>query len=504
MSSPTQPEVPVQEITLDEIIAFVRKRFGAILIYGVFSLVITSLIIAALFFFLPRKERYVSSITLLLPKTSNSMTYPSNNPFSAADILSTTVLKNVYDANNLSTRIKFDDFCALFSFSRANMDKAFLAASYRDKLSKKNISVTDLRALEEEYKSKLNLLDTAALEIAMTPTLLIKSSEAVKILHDIPASWYALYSKTEAKTLPRTESTAQIETLRKNLDKEGKLLLLDKTRIKCRKLAASCKNLQELLNGRTLTLPSGETLDDLQEKLAHLETYKVRLYLQIILETPALQSSYDAMFLKANIKELQNKLSEINSGHEGALAAVELLNSGKPERDKGTPAKENAGAMTINVDSNFFNSISSLIRNTQSIKLREEYAKKVMECKESAALITSELNYYTSLLKLVTGSSKTSSNALITAPSFTKLTEEMFDELLSITHKINEIHNLFINTHLTERDFYATNGEVLKERMFHVPFKRIVAGLLILCILINVLKVAADFYSMFTKGELKK
>ena len=124
MSSDVQPVDAGQEISFADIVQFVKKYFGNIAVFAVLSLLIAAFFIAAAYLLLPRKELYVSKINLQLQKLNNKLVYPSEKEFSANDVISIPVLRKVYVDNKLSDRIKFEDFCQLFSLTGRNIEKS--------------------------------------------------------------------------------------------------------------------------------------------------------------------------------------------------------------------------------------------------------------------------------------------------------------------------------------------------------------------------------------------
>ena len=123
------------EIGFDEIITFLKKYCGRIIIFGLLSFFVTGALLGAAYFLLPKKEIYTAKINLLLQEKEKKLIYPSEKEFSANDIISIPVLRKVYEDNKLTDKLKFDDFCQLFYLSGESMEKALLAASFREKPS---------------------------------------------------------------------------------------------------------------------------------------------------------------------------------------------------------------------------------------------------------------------------------------------------------------------------------------------------------------------------------
>ena len=487
------------EIGFDEIISFLKKYGGRIIVFGLLSLLITGAVIAASYFLLPKKEVFISKINLLLPKKGKALVYPSTKEFSAYDIVSIPVLRKVYVDNNLKEKIKFDDFCRLFFLSSSNMKKALLAASFREKLNSKKISVIELRQIEREYEEALRNLSCNVIEISMKPSSKFNKLETIKILNDIPAAWFAIFSRQEAKALPRFESTKQIKSLRNSVASDGWLMTLDKARIACCNLQKGCDSINEILAGQKVALPSGEYLADLQEQLTALQKNRITPILTLVLSTPALYSSLDKVFLQANVKELERAVTMEQAVYNANAAAINIL---RPTAVDTVPKSSIPSNVEMKFDGGFLASVSDLILSAQSIKMRETYAENALESKKKLAGIEAEKNYYSAMLKLIENPQPAAGN--FSKVQIDKVANAMFDELLELCSKTHEFRELIYKNYLLDRQFFTSTGEVLEMAHFYIPFKRVALGLIALCVILNLCSIGCKFYGALNRGELKR
>ena len=250
------------------------------------------------------------------------MVYPSEKPFSAYDIISTPVLRKVYNNNKLDGKIKFEDFCALFSLSGIDIEKALLAAQFKDKLNSKKLSVVELKNLEEAYANALQQLESGSVNIAMTPTLNFTEQDVVKILNEIPDTWFNIYSKQEAKAFPKIDTVAQVQSLQKNIGIYGRITTFNKARTICLKLENACKELDELLNGQQVSLPSGEFLSDLLERLTTLNTSQIQPLLLIVKDFADDKHVFEQISLQANLMDIEKNIKMEKAKYAATLAAI--------------------------------------------------------------------------------------------------------------------------------------------------------------------------------------
>ena len=504
MTQSEQTEMQQKEIGLTEIISFIKKYYKRLVAFAVISGFITLFLIAAFYFFLPKNEVFVSKISVQLQNKNGKLVYPSEKTFSANDIISSPVLQRVYAKNNLKNKLTFSEFSELFSLSGINMKKALLSVAYKNKLTKKNITIIDIKALEQEYQDALRSLEDNSVEISMIPTGKLNSQESAKLLREIPLEWFNIYSRHEAKIMPRIATTTQIQELRKSPINEGWLITLDKTRLACQNLQRGCSELNAMLMGQKVSLPSGEYLADLQNRLNILEKHRIRPTLLLVRETPGYKNPMDRLFLRSTIMLLERRIEVLKEKYEATVSAINILHPAdntSASKQQLPPARSaNAAPMTLNLDGNFFTSIITLIRNSETIALREKYAEAALVLKGEIAELESEKRYYNAiyqdLLEVQPGK-----NTLTTA-QFHGLTKAMFDELLELSGKVNEFKEIILKNYLSNRNFFATSGEIQKSASFVFPFKKIALGLIFLLVLVNVVNVSIKFYSAYTQKEL--
>ena len=493
-----------KEIKFSHITSFIKKNWGRTVCFGFVSLIIAGLVIAAAYLLLPRNVSYVSNIHLQLPKVQGVMVYPNEKRFSTNDILSNSVLKTVYDNNKLEGKIKFDEFCELFSLTGLDVERAKLSAAFREKLNNKKITVVELKELETEYANALLKLDNAAVSIAMAPSLVFTEHEMVKILNEIPKVWFDIYSKQEAKVFPEIETVALIEELRKNADIEGKMVSFDKARNICYGLNKACKELDEMIAGTKMALPTGEFLSDLQERLSDLINHRIQTLILIVRELPEYQHPLDKIAIIARVMDFDKKIKLEKAKYDATIEAISILVA---NGRKDVAATQQAGqadskaSSSITLDNEFLTSLETLIRQAQASELREEYANKALEHKTEIADLESEKEYYTLLSE---NAGRGTLVKIVNKDQFNRMESIMFTELIDLCGKINQFRDMVFNDYVKNREFFTTTGRVEKLSQFPIPFARIAAGIIVLVLLLNVICAAKSFYAMLEKGELDK
>ena len=497
-----QVENVQNEIGFSEIITFVKKYGKKSVVYAGISLAVTLFLLLVIYLIAPKKTAYSTELALQLQKTRGSMVYPSGKKFSANDILSPAVLREVYNNNQLNGKIEFEKFCALFYFSGVDMEKELLTAAYKAKLSNKKITVVEQKNLEAEYLEALRSLETNLVTVSMLPHHKLTAGEEAKILNEVPVAWFKIYSKQEAKQFPRVETVQQLQSIRSSVAGEGWFIVLDKARMACNNLHRACLQLDELLAGQKVALPSGEYLDELRERLNNLVSHRIRPLLLTVQESPAYQSPLDQIFLRAKIIDLQKGIKANQSKYNAMVDAIGILNTNdSAAAGKTTSGAGNAAPLTMNFDGNFFASLSALIRDSQSLNLREQYANSAVNYKNLIAEQESELDYYTEMLQQ--SKRRTAAAGNITTAQFKKIEESLFSELLTLGRKVNEFRELIYKDYMLDKQFFTSNGEVRKVTDFYIPIKKVAIILLLIWFVLNAVRISKQFYKSYTEGELK-
>lgn len=504
MSADNIPAAEQTGISFACIMQFVKKNWKKIFVFAGFSLLLTAIIFAALYFLIPKTSVLSLEIGIQLPKEKEKIVYPSKRQFSANDIISVPVLRKVYNDNNLSGKIKFDEFCQLFYISGSNIEKAIITASFRNKLSDKKLTVVDIKRLEDEYNKALQGLDTCKVEIAMNPTLKFDALLSVKILNDIPKAWFEIYSIREAKIIPQFYSAAQVKELRTLLPVDGWLITLDKIRKISNDLQLGCDALNEMLGGRQIALSSGESFKELQSSLDNFNRHRIGTVTQMVLNTPSYQSQFDKMYLNSNIIAVTGKVNAEKAKYDATVDAINIIHPAASDATgkNGGAAMEKNASVTMNFDGNFLSSVSTLIRSSSSIALREKYADRALECKINLAALEEEKNYYSMLLGQL--NSNRSTVGKIEKSQLQKIEQTMFNELASICGKLNEFKALLAGDCFTSSQFFAVSGEVLRYTRFSISIARLAVGLFFLFVLANVIFISKLAYADYAERELKK
>ena len=487
------------EIGIKHVMNFVKQSWKKIIIFAGFSFAITVFLIVLGYIVLPREISYTSSVRIQLPKQKHTIVYPNGKVFSATDIISTAVLRRVYDNRKIEKKIPFDKFCGLFSLTGLDIERAKLAANFKDKLSNKKNTVVELKELEIEYNRALQRLDDGKISISMLASSEFSGKESAQILNDVADSWFKVYSKQEARVFPRVDSVTHVAGLHQNLRRDGKIISLDKARLVCHNLQVACRNLDEIVLGAKIALNSGETLGELRERLGMLHRHRILPMLLISTMFSEYKHPVDAIALQACIVSLDKSIQIASEKYEGVVTALQMLRASESiTSNVSASSKEKPSTINMALDGTFVTSLEVLIRNASTVEMREHLTKRALDYKEELAELKAEKEYYVNLLN----TSRSNQKAGLSKEQLKAMEDNMFVELIDLCRKVNEFRELIFKEHVQNRIFYTTTGSVEKYSDFKIPFKRVVLALLFLLVLVNMANAGKLFYVAYNSGKL--
>jgi hypothetical protein len=133
---------------------------------------------------------YSLVLSLNFPQAAQSK-YPNGNPFSPSDIVSNTVLEQVWADNNLEKNgISLQRFQKSINAIPFTGEINFIDAKYKGMLSTKNLTRADIERIEAEYRSEVAQASSKNIKLILES----KSDSysmvvASKVLNDVATAW---------------------------------------------------------------------------------------------------------------------------------------------------------------------------------------------------------------------------------------------------------------------------------------------------------------------------
>lgn len=486
------------EITLSDILLFIKRYFVKILVRGILSVVVILAVAVLVWLIMPYTRHYYFEVENMLKKDTQSKmyVYPNNRAFNSQDIISPIVTRVTYDKMKLQDKVPYDKFSTLFYINNSSIKLALLDAEYDAKLSKKNLNAVNISLLEKEYNQKKESLANNIFSINMKSHSALSNAECIQALTMLPEIWYTIYSRTEAATdIPKVELATWSKDFEQSLASgEGSMILLEKARIYCEQLYKTCKSLRNMQDGKNVALPTGEFLEDVERQLQHIYKFQISIYSRYVAMSPKLFTQYDNIFMQHNLKNILRKSKEIEENIDHTVQALNILqanNKGKmPVATSGNT--NNNSTTSFEFSASVLSQITDLVRNDVTNKLRQDIAEKLLRLGTDKADLLAEHDYINDLVNLQ--KNKTQSTDIYTAAQFNNKLKLMQKDIIDTAKKIQQFRSKITEEYFSSRLFYKPASNHVKVRKsYAIPPFKLLCGLLALCAIYNVIMICLDF-----------
>ena len=479
-------------INLNQLLDFIKKIWLKTTLRGAISFFFMLVLFVLLYVLLPSEQIFTRNIGLELRKSDgvSVFSYPNGKAYVDADLLSQAVLRKVYSDNKLEGRVEFSDFVKSFLVSNLDAERAKLDAEYQAKLSNKGIKISEIQSLELQYKKSLASLPQAWRSISMKKLYPLKKAEQIKIVNEIPAAWFDIYSKLEALPVPTIPSLTLIADLEKR--QEGSLSALEMSRLYLRQFTQAADRLQQLSDEREIKLRGGETLGDIQSQIAALRGYQFPMLYQYFLATPALRSRFDLFFIQGQLDTIERRLTNHKVRLAASEKALEIV-APKQTSTGGVAAGSGKtdGVENLMMDQSFLPYFAQMVRNEYNNSIRKNVATQLISHKEEIAELEAEKQYYHRLFKGYT-TVKSTADA-VTVSEFDAMFRRFQKSMAGVSLKLTQLKELLQQNYMAKRNFYTTEGNVIYSKSPLVPPVKLLLGLFALFAIYNAVAVLLDF-----------
>ena len=328
-----------KQIDLAWLTSFVRANWLKFVLKGTLSLCAVGALLALYAAFAPRSERYTVEMQVTLEPSKGELVYPNGDTFGAHDIISAPVLNRVWKKYGLDAKkVKFEDFCRWFGIIGYDKKRAKVDAEFQGKMTKRNITVTELTALQNEYEERLAALSANRFVLSMRPEVALDRETAVKMMNDIPEIWFAEYARLKAPLVPSVASSESVRAYLTRVQADGSrvLELFDVLRCYVRDLLATCDYVRNrLLKGRNACV-EGVDLSTYESQLDIFKAEMLRMKYKILTNVSSIEFE---QYINVQLEDLA---CEQKKTEERIAAVSQTLDAfgGEGRRTAGTSAAE--------------------------------------------------------------------------------------------------------------------------------------------------------------------
>ena len=481
-----------KSITFDDVMTFARAQGWRVVLRALVSLGAVIALLALYYAFAPRCESYRAEVQITLEAKGGVQVYPNGDSFGFRDIVSAPVMNKAWTKYGFDKKgVKFEDFCGWFSVIAYDKERAKIDAEFQGKMSKRNITVTELTALQKEYEMKLAALASNRFALTVRPEALLDRDTAARLLADIPETWFSEYAVIKAPQIPAVVSVDAIRTyIKRSKAGGGRVLeLIDTIRKYLAELKATCAFIREgIMRGRN-ALIDGMDLGTYESRLDVLSSEVLRLKNQMLKQGGEADLGD---YVSARQDELACEALELDERVVAVRQTLELIGEGRKGTaasggDRPAPVAESA-PLALQADSGFFADFTSMVRRDANLELVKKYAQELTELRAKQADLAARKLYYDQVSKYVQASAAKAASGKTGEGAFGAV-DGYAQELLEVGGKIVAFRDMCLVLYRTSDQFYVIAEPAAYAKSFKFTLPRFALGLLALWFLYNLVGV---------------
>lgn len=373
---------------------FVKAHYPRLRLWLAFTAVVILVVFVIGLFKAPPMTTYSEAVEFNFPQSEQGR-YPNGSPFSISDLTNRNVLDQVWRENQLEGQgVSFKDFSESISIVPYADNAPFIKAKYESMLARKQITSTDITAIERDYRAELESQSKKAVLLSMTVPFSSSLSGALarKVLSDIPKVWSdQAINRLGVVSIP----LADTESVQDDILKKGSpFQILDYFYKSAAQLSITVGRVASYPGGTGLKDPeTGWSVEDINRRIADLTRYWILDFDNYVTKTNR-ASDIDLRSAELNLKELKDRqeryVAEANT-YKQALQDYDAL----ARQNKAAAAQEYAGyrgqAGGVQLDGNSVQRLIELGGKDKDAEFRQDLTKKRVNAELQAKAMDQEI-----------------------------------------------------------------------------------------------------------------
>lgn len=477
-----------KQVDVASVISFLRLNWLKIALRGALSLCAVGALLALYIALAPRSEGYAIEVQVTLESSNGELVYPNGDAFGVHDIISAPVLNIVWRKYGLDAKgVKFEDFCQWFGIVGYDKERAKVDAEFQGKMTKRNITVTELVAVQKEYEERLASLSANRFILSMRPTATLDRRTMAKMLNDVPEAWFAEYSRLKAPTMPPVASVDAVRSYaaRVKNDNARMLELMDTVHVYLRELGETCRYVRDgLMRGRNAQV-DGVDLGAYESQLQLSRVEAMRAKNAILTDE---LSSDVSTYVALRQEDIACERMVVEERIAAVQQSIEALGDGSRNRVAQSPAKKDSAAdgslVTVQADAGFFADFADMVRRSANQAQISKYVDELTELRKQMANIRSRELYYEQIMQHVEKNKARNANAAESTKAQSVL-GVLIPEILTLGERIVAFRDRCFSVYRTSDQFYVIAAPAAYDKSFVLPLSRFALGLFALWVLCN-------------------
>ena len=372
----------------------------------IFGTIILFVVVLFLFFFLSPKERVTQAQVRFLFQGAEDGKYPNGDRFSPMELVSTTILQEVYDTNALERFLPFSPFKNGFTVLQQNLERDAIEGEYKSRLADMKMTPVERDRLIREFRERLAALRSTDYNLTFIQKYRLSSipmETLKKVVSQVIATW-ARNADLKKGALSYRVAVLSPKMVSANLSDNYTIpiIALDILRNQVRKVINNINEIQDLPGASFIRDAKEEDLLlDIRNRLEELDRFQIN---PLIGQVRSQGVTSDP---GATIDYLENQLFQLNLQKRSAQDKVKFLESSLTsylqQRNSATPgAPSPAGNTTVipQIGADFFDKIMELGETASDQEFRKNITERIIAAGTELLVIERDTSYYEDFLSL--------------------------------------------------------------------------------------------------------
>lgn len=454
ISENSQNQSEDDEINLSELVTrlslWVQRNYRGLrlIIISLIALVILST--AGFALRSPPMMTYSMILSFTFPQAEKDR-YPNQSPFGITDIVTRSVLEEVWKKNDLEKQnISLGDLIKSVSIVQYADNAQFIRTKYQSLLARKGLSQTDISVLERDYKAELESASKKEVLLSITAPFssTLSGTLARKVLSDIPRVWsHQAINEMGVTSIPSMESDNLNEN---NFKRYTPFQMVDYFYKSADNLDKSIMAIEGFPGGKTLRdTQTGRTAEDLKKKLIEIVRYWI-LDFDNFVQVSFQPSEIERLSAEIQLKELTVKKNELLSQasiYRNSLNDYDSLKQQKENLGLGINDQRNGQANTLQLQGDTLQRLMNLGSQNKDAEFRQELTLKRVEAEINATKMDMEISR---LARRINALALSSPQSLTSAEQVNVYAQDIMRQMQSVSTSIKRIQQAQMNKFLAD------------------------------------------------------
>lgn len=442
------------EISLSELIAnlsrWVQRNYRGLRLIVITLIALVILSTAAFALRSPPMMTYSMIMSLAFPQAEKDR-YPNQAPFGITDIVTRSVLEEVWRQNDLEKqKISLNDLIKSVSIVHYADNAQFIRTKYQAMLARKGLSQTDISALERDYTAELE--SASKKEVLLSLTVPISSplsgTLAKKVLSDIPRVWsHQAINKLGVTSIPNMESDNLNEN---NFKRYTPFQMVDYFYKSADNLEKSIISIESFPGGKTLRdTQTGRTVEDLKKRLIEIVRYWI-LDFDNYVQVNFRPSEIERLSAEIQLKELtvrKNELLAQANIYRNSLSDYDALKQQKENFGIGVNDQRNGQANALQLQGDTLQRLMNLGSQNKDAEFRQELTLKRVDAEINATKMDMEISRLSRRINALSLSTPQSSPS---AEQVNVYAQDILKQMQTVSTSIKRIQQVQMNKFMAD------------------------------------------------------